>query len=124
MTKKLDRNKTRRKPNAKSLENLKKGKGRPPGTPNKVTTEAKAAANALVDDPIYRQKLLERMREGTAGAVEVLMWHYAKGKPKERIELGADEKLSDLLRQAAKLPPLPPPPEYVADQDPEDSQNP
>lgn len=85
------------------------GKGRPPGVPNKVTSEAKAACSAIVDDPIYRKNLLERMQKGTAGAMEPILWYYAKGKPKERVELGADESIRDLIRKAAKLPPLPKP---------------
>lgn len=56
--------------------------------PNKVTTEVREAANALVDDPVYRQHLAGRLAAGTAGAMEPLLWHYAKGKPVERHEVG------------------------------------
>jgi hypothetical protein len=61
--------------------------GRQPG-PNKVTVEAKAAANALVDDPDYRRKLRERLIAGTAPHMEPLLWAYAKGKPVDRVETG------------------------------------
>ncbi|MDA1095387.1 MAG: DUF5681 domain-containing protein [Acidobacteria bacterium] len=61
-------------------------RGRAPGTRNKVTREAREAAERLVDDPEYREALRVRMIDGTAGAMEALMWFYAKGKPAERVE--------------------------------------
>lgn len=83
---------------------FKKGKkktgGRTRGTPNKVTTEAKAACNALVDNPRYRRALLARMIDGSAGAMEPVVWYYAKGKPKERVEVGADKSLARLVAEA------------------------
>jgi hypothetical protein len=97
----VDRKKTDRKPNPKSLANLKKGHGRPKGVPNKATREAKVVCNALVDDPVYLKNLRRRMRHGTAGTIETLIWHYAKGKPTERIELGADKSLAYLIAEAA-----------------------
>lgn len=78
--------------------------GRPKGVPNRVTAEVRAAATELVDDPAYRAKLLTDLRHRrVAPAVETMLWYYAKGKPKERIEhtteLVVDEetvrKLSD-----------------------------
>ena len=65
---------------AKNIAGLRKGgPGRPKGTPNKTTTEVKLAAQALVDDPLYRKQLRRRMIGGTlAPAIEVMLWHYAK----------------------------------------------
>ena len=61
--------------------------GRRKGTPNKVTTEAKAVCAAIVDDPTYRKKLIARAKAGElAAAIEAMLWHYAYGKPKEQIE--------------------------------------
>jgi hypothetical protein len=57
--------------------------GRRPGTRNRRTVEAREVAQRLVDDPDYRDELLQRMIDGTAGAMEPLMWLYAKGKPSE-----------------------------------------
>jgi hypothetical protein len=75
------------------------GPGRPRGTQNRVTVEARAAAAALVDDPQYRQKCLHDMRKRRVlPAVETMLWHYAKGKPVERHEIatpGDFSKLSD-----------------------------
>ena len=60
-------------------------RGRTPGTQRKVTIEAREAAQRIVDDPEYRAALLARMIDGTAGAMEPLMWFYAKGRPLERV---------------------------------------
>lgn len=62
--------------------------GRRPGTRRRVTIEAQLAAAQIVDDPDYRAALRQRMIAGTAGAMEPLMWFYAKGKPVERVEQG------------------------------------
>ena len=84
----------------KNTSGLKRGgPGRPRGTLNRVTVEVRAAAAALVDDPQYRRKLLHDMRKRrVAPAVEVLLWHYSKGRPVERHEIampGDFSKLSD-----------------------------
>jgi hypothetical protein len=68
---------------------LKRGgsRGRPKGVPNKATVEAKAACAALVDDPEYREALAKRLRAGKLSpAMECMLWHYAKGKPREYVE--------------------------------------
>lgn len=62
--------------------------GRPKGAPNKSTTEVKAVANMLVDDPEYREMLRQRLIKGTAPHMEPLLWAYAKGKPVDRVESG------------------------------------
>lgn len=63
-------------------------RGRKPGVPNKATIEAKLFCASVVDDEIYRRNLLKaaRLRRLKAG-VEQMLWHYAKGKPKEQVEL-------------------------------------
>lgn len=86
---------TRNKPGRK--KGTPKTGGRTRGTPNKVTREAKALCNAIVDDPNYLKALKERMIEGKAGAMEPIAWYYAKGKPKERLELDAGATLAQLL---------------------------
>lgn len=61
--------------------------GRPKGVPNKVTLEVREAAASIVDDPVYRANLASRARRGKlAPAIESMLWHYAKGKPKETVE--------------------------------------
>ena len=66
---------------------LKKGgPGRPKGSPNRVTLEVREIATRLVTDPAYVEALATRLREGTAGPMEGLLWTYAYGKPKETAE--------------------------------------
>ena len=61
--------------------------GRLPGSLNKATVEARDACAELVDDPEYRRRLGERLRGGELSpAVECMLWHYAKGKPKEEVQ--------------------------------------
>lgn len=45
------------------------------------------------------------MIAGTAGAMEPVVWYYAKGKPKEPVELGADKSLAYLIAEAANVLP-------------------
>lgn len=70
-------------------ENLKRGgsPGRPKGVPNKITQEVKDIAKRLVEDVEYQEALGDRLKQGSAGAIEVTLWHYAYGKPKETHEL-------------------------------------
>ncbi len=89
-------------------------RGRTPGTLTRKTIEVRDVCNRLVDDPEYREALRRRMINGSAGSVEMLIWHYAKGKPVDRVETGApgafvemsDEQLRHrLLRAAAAFSP-------------------
>lgn len=66
--------------------------GRRRGTRNRVTVEAREAAQRIVDDPVYREELRQRMIDGTAGAMEPLMWFYAKGRPQS-----ADDRSSNVV---------------------------
>lgn len=78
--------------------------GRKAGTPNKATVAAKVAAAALVDDPDYRTKLRERLIAGKlAPAVEVMLWHYAHGRPTLPVDLGGRVTLAQLLANAADV---------------------
>ena len=63
--------------------------GRQKGTPNKTTVEIRTAARAIVEDPKYVTQLKRRMRTGSAPHMETLMFYYAYGKPRERMELSA-----------------------------------
>jgi len=56
--------------------------GRPKGVPNKATREAKDFCLALVDNPAYRRRFAAAFVNRTIEpALEILVWHYAKGKP-------------------------------------------
>lgn len=86
-------------------------RGRVAGTLNKVTRDAREAAQRIVDDPEYLEALRARMIYGTAGQMEPLMWLYAKGKPIDRahtenlseIAACSNSELVNRLRAALKL---------------------
>lgn len=63
-------------------------RGRARGTRNKATVEAREFAARLIEDPEYGERLRLRLLEGTAGPVEMLLWHYAWGRPMARVEVG------------------------------------
>lgn len=44
-------------------------------------------ARRLVEDPEYVELLAERLRDGKAPHMETLLFHYAYGKPAEKMEL-------------------------------------
>lgn len=70
--------------------------GRKRGTPNKVTTEAKAACALIVDDLDYRKQLKARALAGTLPpGLEAMLWHYAKGRPVQRHEIKRTGDLTD-----------------------------
>ncbi len=72
------------------------GPGRPKGSLNKRTLEAKAFARGLLNDKTYRRNLQKRLRTGAAGAMEPMLWAYAFGKPKEQLEMNWHlERLTD-----------------------------
>jgi hypothetical protein len=80
------------------------GKGRPKGSPNKVSSEVRAIARALVEDRAYRRALQERLRDGTAApAVEVMLWNYAYGKPKDELALTLDIMIQQQLANLRQL---------------------
>jgi hypothetical protein len=67
------------------------GPGRPKGKPNKATEEVKALAASFVDDPDYRKKLLgDWKKRKVHPSIEAMIWHYAKGKPKDSLEITGD----------------------------------
>lgn len=72
----------------RNISGLKRGgPGRPKGIPNKATIEIREACRKLLESPAYATALEARLIEGRAGQVEPLLYYYAYGKPKERIEL-------------------------------------
>ena len=79
------------------MRNRAKTGGRMKGTPNKVTVVAQAFAEQLVTDPIYRANLRERLLAGKVHpAVEMMIWHYTFGKPKEQLELSGSVTMRDV----------------------------
>jgi len=60
--------------------------GRPKGSPNKATTEIKLASRKLLQDKGYQDSLKFRLAAGKAPHMEVLLHHYAFGKPADKTE--------------------------------------
>ena len=60
--------------------------GRPKGRQNDLTVEVREAAQRIVQDPDYLKELAVRLKAGRAPAVEILLWHYAYGRPKEQVQ--------------------------------------
>jgi DNA-binding transcriptional regulator PaaX len=74
------------------------GPGRPKGSLNQRTIEAKALARGLLNDPTYRKNLQADLKNRKVEAsIEAMLWHYAYGKPKEHVEVHWNlEKLTDM----------------------------
>ncbi len=50
----------------------------------------------IVEDPEYLASLRERALENKLGPMEPLLWHYAHGKPKDRVDVNM-KKLPPIL---------------------------
>ena len=61
--------------------------GKPRGCKDWRTAEVGELARRLVLDEVYQRNVLARLRDGTAGHLEPLLWAYAFGKPHERVDL-------------------------------------
>jgi len=90
-------------------------RGRRPGTPNRVTVEVRAAAAEIVDSPEYRARLKAQAIAGELPPqIEAMLWHYAKGKPRDVLQLEATlatagpdlsgESNAQLAERVKKLP--------------------
>ena len=70
---------------------VKRGRGRPKGSRNKVSKEAAAFCRRLTKDKDYRIKFQADWKERKIPPqIETLVWAYAHGKPVEQIEVGGD----------------------------------
>lgn len=66
----------------------KPGPGRPKGRRDDVTLAAQALARQILSSPKYVDNLKKRAEAGKLKpAVEVMLWHYAAGKPPDKVEL-------------------------------------
>ena len=80
------------------------GPGRPKGIPNRVTAEIRQLARTLLEDKPYRRSLRRRLMNGTLGALEIVLWHYAYGKPKEHVEMPETEEGASRSRVVFYIP--------------------
>jgi hypothetical protein len=76
---------TKKQTNPNSLANL-RNHGRPKGILNKTTREIRESSARIIGDPDYLASLKIRLRDGKAPHMEVLLHHYAFGKPKETVK--------------------------------------
>lgn len=75
--------------------------GRPKGAKNKQTVEIREMARRLVNDAAYRRALKKRLQDGELSPpMETLLWHYAYGKPSDKVEVTGAEggELFNVLR--------------------------
>jgi|TARA_R110000824_G_scaffold186284_7_gene367562 hypothetical protein len=69
---------------ANGTKNLKRS-GRPKGVPNKASADVRIRARALVEDPVYVLGLKKRILDGKSVPLEIMLHHYAYGKPRESV---------------------------------------
>lgn len=65
--------------------------------------EAKRVAARLLDDETYQENLLERLRAGEAGNIEVLLWRYRFGDPPKAENEEAKHMLKRIEESRQKL---------------------
>jgi hypothetical protein len=63
------------------------GKGRGKGNLNKTTMAAKEFAEVMLNRPAYEKSLQQRLDEGKAPHMEILLHHYRSGKPKDTVRV-------------------------------------
>jgi len=61
--------------------------GRKTGTPNKATADIKEFARTVLTSAEYRKAVTDRIVRGKAPVIEKLLYHYAFGRPVERVEM-------------------------------------
>lgn len=59
--------------------------------------EIKKIARKLIEDKAYLESLKTRLADGSATAIEKMLWHYAHGRPAQQLVLEAGTTLSDLV---------------------------
>ena len=78
--------------------------GRTAGTPNRTTVDVRGLARGLVDNKSYLDSLGRRLRSGSAGSIEALIWHYAFGKPLDRMSISTlEQEPAEPQRDLSKL---------------------
>ena len=53
--------------------------------PNKASADVRIRARALVEDPVYVLGLKKRILDGKSVPLEIMLHHYAYGKPRESV---------------------------------------
>ncbi len=63
------------------------GAGRKPNSLNKKTLEVREFAKNILESPAYKESLKIRIERGKSPEIEKLLFHYAYGRPPDKIEL-------------------------------------
>jgi hypothetical protein len=64
------------------------GSGRKKGTPNKATAMGREFAQQILESPAYRAQLKKKADQGRLNPlIEQMLWHYAHGKPAEKVDV-------------------------------------
>ena len=71
--------------------------------PNKATQEIKEFARNILMSDSYRNSLVQRIEAGKAPHIEVLLHHYAFGKPKHTYVEPAPAKRSDFEQAVERM---------------------
>jgi hypothetical protein len=70
---------------------IKRGRGRPKGSRNKVSKAAQTFCRRLTNDKMYRKKFKEDWkRRKVPPQIEALVWAYGHGKPVEQVNLNGE----------------------------------
>src|SRR5262249_7339401 len=78
--------------------------GRPKGSRNKATIEVRDFAWQLIEEPAYQERLRQRVIEGKAPQMEMLLFKYAYGQPVGHHEVNAEVTAVGLTRSAPMGP--------------------
>ena len=77
--------------------------GRAKGTQNRVTVLHREFCEQLITDEEYQLNLLMRLRSGRCHpAVETLIWYYARGKPRETLDVTNNLQLKDISMMSSE----------------------
>jgi hypothetical protein len=75
-----------------------KGAGRRPGAVNKKTLEIRDFAKGILESADYKERLKSRIESGKSPEIEKLLFHYAYGRPPDKVELSnPDGNLTPLI---------------------------
>jgi hypothetical protein len=85
--------------------------GRPKGSLSEKTLAVREFCRSVCEDKEYRAAILRRARTNTLGPMEQVIWAYAWGRPKERVEIELSApspdlsqlSMQELIMQASEL---------------------
>lgn len=68
-----------------------------------IPVEARGFARSIIDHPEYRANLLARATRGVLPpGVETMLWHYAFGKPPDKVDVSVSDTTISQLREMSE----------------------